>query len=95
LDLRGHAVEAFWASLGASQRQVGDGTGNPSVAILKGMDGHEPEMRQRGFEHRIDRGWCVEPADELRHLRRELVGRWRLVVDPFLADRSRDDPHRT
>ncbi len=92
-DLGGHAVEAFRALLGASQGQVGDRAGDPPIAVVEGVDGHEPEMRQGGLEHGIDRGRSVEPVEEPRHLRREPVGRRRFVVDPLLADRSGDDLH--
>src|SRR5262249_51452731 len=51
-DLRGHAVEALRGLLRARQRHVGNRPSDPAVAILEGMDGDKPEMRDRRLENR-------------------------------------------
>ena len=77
LDLGGHAVEPFRALLRACKRQVGDCTGDSTVAIIERVDGHEPEMGQRGFDHGIVRARPVEPDQKLRHLGRDPLRRRR------------------
>lgn len=41
LDLRGHAVETFRPAVRTRKRQLGDGAGDPAVAVFKGMNRHE------------------------------------------------------
>jgi len=38
-----------------------------AVAVSERVDGHEPEMRQPGFQDRIKAGVCVEPVQEWLH----------------------------
>ncbi|MNL08323.1 hypothetical protein D3C87_1290400 [compost metagenome] len=44
-DARGHGVKANRLSLALSQRKIGDGARQASVAIIEGVQRNEPEMR--------------------------------------------------
>ena len=68
-DLRRHAVEALRAAFRSRQRHIGDRTRDASVAVVKGMKGHKPQVRERGFHHRVP----VRAA--LNHLRNVFVSR--------------------
>src|SRR5215469_725490 len=61
-DLRGHAVEALRAVLGTSELNIGDRAGDSSVAVIEGVDGDKPQMRDARLEHRIDALPAIEPA---------------------------------
>ena len=52
-DLRRHAVEALRAFFGPRQRHVRDGARDAPVAVVEGVDGDKPEVRERGFEDGI------------------------------------------
>ncbi len=93
-DLGRHAVEALRSLIRAREGQVGDGAGDPPVAVVEGVDRHEPEVCEGGLEDGIDRRRPFEPAEESRHLQIDPAGLRGLEVDPFLADRPRDDLHR-
>ena len=63
-DLRRHAVEALRAVLRAGQRHISDSARDAAVAVFKRVDGDEPEMREAGFQDRIDRVLAFEPLQE-------------------------------
>ena len=46
LDLCRQAVEPPGGLFGAGQRHVADGTRNAPIAVLKGMQGHKPQVRK-------------------------------------------------
>ena len=71
-DLRGEAVEALGDVVGTRKGHIGDGTRNPAIAVLKGVNRDEPEVRNRADKYWVKH--CaiaqgrLEPADELPHL---------------------------
>lgn len=67
-DLRGHAVEPLSGPFRARQRKIGNGAGNAPVAIVKRVDGDEPQVRDPGFQDGIRRR-CLEPVEEARYFR--------------------------
>src|SRR5690349_4540483 len=48
-DLRRHAVETLGAVFRTGQNPVGDGARDAAVAVVEGMDGDKPEMRDGGL----------------------------------------------
>jgi len=53
-DLRRHTVEAISRTVSALKHHIGDGAGNPSISVLKWMDGHEPKMGDPRFEYGVN-----------------------------------------
>ena len=70
-----------------------DGARDAAVAILEGVDGHEPEMRQRRLQHQVLLGRCVEPCEKGLHFGLNPVRGRSLVVHALAADRPRDNTH--
>lgn len=58
------------------------------------MDCHEPEMRDPGLEHEVDRAVLLKPFGKLLYLVAHSVGRGSLVMDTLPADRTRHHLHR-
>ena len=92
-DLRRHAVEPLRAALRAREGQVGDGAGDTAVAVLEGVDGDEPEVGLRGFQHGIDPGGRLEPTQERPHFGVEALRLRRFEVDVLPSDRTGDHLH--
>ena len=94
LDLRRQAVEALRATIGAGQEQIAHGAGDAPVAVVEGVQRHEPEVRQPGLdEHRLA-GFLIGPREEARRLGGQHLGGRRLEVDLAPPHRAGDDLHR-
>jgi hypothetical protein len=95
-DLRRHAVEALRAVLRARQREIGNRTGGAPIAIVQGVDRHEPEITESGLQHVIDirvAAVIVEPVEKRLHFSIEPIGGGGLEVDAVTSDRSGNDLH--
>ena len=92
-DLRRHAVEALRALFGTGQRHVGNGPGDPPVAVFKRMDGDKPEVGQSGPEHPIHFVGLVEPLEKTCHFPVKPLGRRRLEMHPLMTDRAGNHLH--
>src|SRR5690606_12273233 len=86
-------VEALAAAFRSGKRHVADGARDAAVAILEGMDGDEPQMRDRCPQDGIERVRAVEPVEEGGHLAVDAGRGGSLEVDPFAAEWARDDLH--
>src|SRR5690606_24024216 len=64
-----HGVKALCTILRSCQHQVRYCSCNTSIPILERMDGHKPEMGDRGFENEVDSGVVLEPVEEDGHFR--------------------------
>jgi len=93
-DLSGHAIETLRAPLRPRQRHVRDRARNSAVAVVERMNRHEPEMRERRFQHRFGGLVAVEPVEKAAHFPIQ-SRRWRrLEVDALEVNRARHDLHR-
>ena len=93
-DLRRHAVEALRTLFRTGEAQVGNRARDAPVAVVKRMNCHEPQMRDAGLEDRIDLRPVIEPVQKARHFLFKTRRFWCLEMNPFFADRTRDDLHR-
>ena len=60
-DLRRYAIESPARSFHLRQSQIGDGAGDPAVAVIERVDGDEPQVRDGAAQQAVDRGTAVEP----------------------------------
>ena len=94
-DLPRHAVEALADLFRARERHVGDRAGDPAVAVVERVNGHEPEMREARHQQGIGLARLCKPCQEFLHLVGHAACGRCFVVDRLAADRTRDDLHRT
>ena len=67
----------------------------PAVAVVKWVDGDEPQVREAGPDYSLQLAAAVgKPFQEEFHLPVQYGCWWRLVVDLFPADRPGNHPHR-
>src|ERR1700679_2066850 len=66
-DLRGYAVETLSPPIRSGQTHFSDCSSDSAVAILKGMDRNEPQMRDCSLEERIFLFIAVEPGKKPSH----------------------------
>ena len=64
-----------------------------TVAILKRMDGHEPEMGDTGLEHWVNSIRRAKPIKEDRHFMLKPVSRRRFKMNSLAANRAGHNPH--
>jgi hypothetical protein len=69
LNLGRQAVKALRGLFSARQRHVAHGTRDPSIAILKRMDSHKPQVGKTCFDDRVVLVVQVEPIQEISHFR--------------------------
>jgi len=50
--------------LGSRECNVGNGPSDTAIAIVERVNGHKPEMGERGFNHPIHLIEPVEPTEE-------------------------------
>ena len=93
LDMSGHAVKALRAFISPRQGAIGNGAGYAPVTILKGMDGHKPQVRDSGFQHRIKLMRSIEPFQKTAHLHIKALGSGGLEVNFFVSYIARDNLH--
>lgn len=68
--------------------------GDTAVAVVEGVDGHEPQVSDGGLDDRVRRRVCVEPVQEGVHLSIEATKGRRFIMDPFAPARAGHDLHR-
>lgn len=90
----GHTVKPKRKAVGLCQQHIGDSPGQTSVAVIKGMDCHEPQMCHSCFQHRIYVGFSVNPIYKLFHHGRYCLRRRSLVMDLFFPHGSGNNLHR-
>src|SRR5258708_39744056 len=95
-DLRRHAVETLRAVLQPRERHFRDGTGDPSVAILKGMYGHKVEVSQTSLDKRLRaRRVVFVPGQKCFHFVLDRFGSGSLEVNFLFSFRTGNDFHST
>lgn len=95
-NARGHGVKADGLLFALSQCQVGDGARKAAVAVIKGVQGNEPEVRNAGTQKRVEAGIAtaaLEPGEEVFQLRFQSSAGWGLEMHGRVVEATRNYLH--
>ncbi len=82
------------AAFRSRQCHIGDCTRDASIAVIKGMKSHKPQVRERRFHHRVPVRVGVKPPEKRSGFFMEPPGRRCFEVDLLAVQWTRDHLHR-
>ena len=53
---------------------------NPTIAVVEGVNGHEPKMCDRRMQEPVNCLRQIEPLEERLHFCLDALGRWGLII---------------